>query len=463
MVIAPREALTAIWRDAGMPPDALGQVVLSGADPVLPSSFAVGTAAQATIAAATLAAAEIWRLRSGERRGVSVDMNHAAAEFRSERYLRVDGEPPPSPWDPIAGAYLCADGWVRIHTNFPHHRDGILELLGCANEREAVAQALAGWQASAFERVAAERGLIAAALRTPEAWRDHPQGRALACEPLVCLEKIGEAPPEPFAPAARPLAGLRVLDLTRIIAGPVCGRALAAHGAEVLRVTGPDLPSIPALVMDTGRGKRGCHVDLKDPRGRETLRNLVTEADVLVQGYRPGALAAKGFAPERLAVFRPGIVSASLAAYGHGGPWAGRRGFDSIVQTACGLNHQEAAASGVEGPKALPCQALDHASGYLLAFGTLAALRRRATEGGSWHVRVSLARTARWLEGLGRLPDGFDCPDPGQDQVAEFLEESQSGFGRLTAVRHAGRIEGHAPHWAAPAMPLGSDPAEWPA
>lgn len=456
--------LADLWQVVGGHARALDDVDLSGAEPALPSSFRVGAAAQASIAAATAAAAELWRLRTGHHQRVSVDMRHAAVEFRSERYLLVDGKSPSEPWDKIARVYRCGDGrWVRLHTNFPHHRDGVLKLLGCPYDRDAVAQALSGWKADAFEQAAADAGLVVAMMRSPAEWDAHPQGQALAELPLMRIEKIGEAPAGelPDDPE-QPLSGVRVLDLTRIIAGPVCGRTLAAHGADVLNVSGPGLPSVEPLVIDTGRGKRAAHVDLRTPDGKETLQRLVRAADVFVQGYRPRAIAGHGFDPTALAALRPGIVCVTLSAYGEAGPWADRRGFDSLVQTASGINHAEAEAAGTTEPKPLPCQALDHASGYLLALGAMIALLRRAREGGSWHVRVSLAQTGRWITQLGRLDAGLAAPDPRLEDIRDLLEESDSGFGRLTAVRHAGRLSETPPRWDRPAVPLGTHPPVWP-
>jgi len=458
-------ALAALWRVAAGDEAALASVELSGGEPALPSSFAIGVAAQASIAAATLATREIARERGGPAQTVHVDMRHAAIEFRSERYLRVDGAPAPELWDKIAGVYRCADGWVRLHTNFAHHRDGVLRLLACGNERSAVQDALMRWRAEDFETAAAEAGLVVTALRSFEQWGAHPQGQAVASLPVLGLERIGDAPPRPLprwtADTTQPLQGLRVLDLTRIIAGPVCGRTLAAHGAEVLLVTGPHLPAIAPLVIDTGRGKRSTHIDLRDAAGRETLKALARDADVFVQGYRPGGLAERGFSADELAHARSGIVCASLSAYGHIGPWAARRGFDSLVQTASGFNVAEAQAAGVDEPKPLPAQALDHAAGYLLAFGVQMALLRRAREGGSWHVRVSLAQTGRWLRGLGRLPEGLRTADPKLDDVRDLMEESDSGFGRLLAVRHAGHLSDTPPAWTRPSVPLGADAPRW--
>lgn len=456
-----RQVLQNLLQGVGLPPALAGAVALTGRDPVLPSSFAVGTAAQSSIAAVATAAADLWALRGGRRQDIAVDMEHAALEFRSESYFSTDGNPPGRVWDPIAGTYRCGDGrWVRIHTNFAHHRDGVLALLDCANDRESVQAALEHWGAADFEEAAAARGLVATMMRTPEEWLATPQGAALADQPLVEVERIGDALAQPLGAAARPLGGLKVLDLTRIVAGPVGCKALAAHGAQVMRIASPKLPFIPAAVKDYGRGKLSAFADLETRDGRAALTELAKRADVFVQAYRPGAIAAHGFGPEDLAALRPGIVYVSLCAYGYAGPWAGRRGFDSLVQTASGINHAEAAAAGSTQPKALPCQALDHASGYLMALGAIAGLKRRAEEGGSWHVRVSLGRTGRWLQSLGRVTGGLDCPDPAPGD--DLFEESESGFGRLRAIRHAAQLSETPAHWERPSVPLGSHPPRWP-
>ncbi|HXP75747.1 MAG TPA: CoA transferase [Stellaceae bacterium] len=459
----PLDVLGTLWREAGQDAAALAHVDLPGAEPVLPASFAVGTAAQASIAAAALAAAELWQLRTGVRQQVRVPMRDAAVEFRSERYLRVDRQPAPEPWDKIAGTYRCGDGrWVRLHTNFPHHRNGVLTLLKCEHDRAAVERALQGWTAETFETAAAQAGLAVTAMRRFDEWDAHPQGQALARLPVLSIEKMADTPAERLPAAQRPLGGIRVLDLTRVIAGPVCGRCLAAHGADVLLITAPHLPFFLPLVIDTGRGKLSAQLDLRDEPARERLKELIHDADVFVQGYRPGALGALGFGPEEVARLRPGIVYVSLSAYGHRGPWAGRRGFDSLVQTASGFNAAEAEAAGVSQPKPLPAQALDHASGYLMAFGAMTALARRAHEGGSWHVRVSLAQTGRWVRGLGRIEGGLDRSDPGFEDVRDRLEESASGFGQLTATRHAAELALTPARWSRPSVPLGTHEPRWP-
>jgi hypothetical protein len=299
-------------------------------------------------------------------------------------------------------------------------------------------------------------------MRSHEQWSELPHARALATLPTISIEKIGDAAPKPWPGGDRPLAGIRVLDLSRVIAGPVAGRTLAVHGADVLLISGPELPAIPWLTIDTGRGKLTSFVELKDEQGQRTLRDLLAQADIFSQGYRPRALAALGYSPEDAARINPGVVYVSLSAYGHAGPWAERRGFDSLVQTATGFNHAEGKAAGIDGPKELPAQMLDHATGYLLAFGAMIAKARQSCEGGSWHVRVSLAQTGRWLWNLGRLSDGFKAEDLKGDAVSAFLEEVPSGFGPLRAVSHSAVLSKTPAFWARPAMPLGSQPAQWP-
>jgi crotonobetainyl-CoA:carnitine CoA-transferase CaiB-like acyl-CoA transferase len=463
-VQSPREILADLWTSAGGDVAALDAVTLTGEEPQLPSSFRVAAAAQASIAATGLAVAQIWKLRSGQSQDVAVDMRHAVVECRSERYLRVDGKPPPPTWDAIAGIYQTRDRrFVRLHTNFPHHRAAVCKVLNCKAERDEVQAALMQWDAEAFETAAYAAGGVVAMMRSHQEWSDLPHARRLAALPPVSIEKIGEAAPKPWPAGDRPLAGLRVLDLSRVIAAPVAGRTLAVHGADVLLISGPDLPAIPWLTIDTGRGKLTSFVELKSEPGRQVLRGLLADADIFSQGYRPRAIASLGFSAQDAAKINPGIVYVSLSAYGDAGPWSERRGFDSLVQTSTGFNHAEGQAAGIDGPKELPAQMLDHATGYLMAFGAMMAKARQAHEGGSWHVRVSLAQTGRWLWNLGRVADGFKTEDLKGDAVAPFVEEAASGFGPLRAVSHSAVMSKTPAYWARPAMPLGSHPPQWPA
>lgn len=287
--------------------------------------------------------------------------------------------------------------------------------------QEDVSKALVNWDAVDFETEAASRGMCATALRSFKEWDAHPQAKALLGTPPVTLVKIGDAPKRATLPgAARPLDGIRVLDLSRVLAGPIAGRTLAAQGADVLFVTSPNLPALPLLDIETSLGKRTTQLDLTLPADRNTLTRLTGEADVFLQAYRPGGLEHKGFGTQELASLRPGIVCANLTAWGWEGPWRDRRGFDSLVQTATGFNVAEGEAhrqleghseNGAAPPRTLPMQALDHAAAYFLAFGINAALCRTITEGGSWEVRVSLAAVGQWIRSLGRVsPRGPPFP-----------------------------------------------------
>ena len=459
----PLEILHDVWTSVGGAPGALAAVTLTGEEPLLPSSFRVAAAAQVSVAAAGLAAVEISKLRTGKAQTVAVDMRHAAIECRSERYLRVDGKPPPPAWDAIAGIYNTGDGrFVRLHTNFPHHRTAVCKVLDCKAERDDVQARLMQWEAEKFETAAYAAGGVVAMMRPYDEWSASPHAKALAALPLISIEKIADAAPKPWPKGDRPLGGLRVLDLSRVIAGPVAGRTLASHGADVMLIAGEGLPAIPWLTIDNGRGKLSSFVELKSEGGRATMRELLAQADIFSQGYRPRALAALGFAPEDAAKLSPGIVYVTLSAYGHAGPWAERRGFDSLVQTTTGFNHAEGQAAGLDGPKELPAQMLDHATGYFMAFGAMMAKARQAREGGSWHVRVSLAQTGRWLWNIGRLAEGLKTPDFYGDEIKPYIEEYGSGFGALKAVKPSAVLSATPAHWVRPSMPLGSHPPQWP-
>jgi crotonobetainyl-CoA:carnitine CoA-transferase CaiB-like acyl-CoA transferase len=452
--------LAQLWRDMALPSDCLDAITFMDHDAVLPSSFEVTRAAAASIAATGLAAALLWRERSGVMQHVRVAHRHAAAAFHSESFLRINGAWAPREWGDIAGLYPTANGgWVRLHTNFDHHRAVILGLLGCDGTRTAVAAELLRRDSFAFEAEAIAANATVSALRSFAQWDALPQGQAVPTLPLVEITRIGDAPRPTWAEGAAPLSGIRVLDLTRVIAGPVGTRTLAAHGADVLGITGPGLPSYG--IEDLGRGKRQAQIELKTAEGRAQMAALLEGADVFAQGYRPGAIASHGFSPEQAVALRPGLIVASLSAYGAAGPWSGRRGFDSLLQTTSGFNAAEAEAYGQDAPRPLPVQALDHATGYLLAFGIMAALYRRRLEGGSWQVRVSLARTGHWLRELGRREETMGLPPQTPDDVVDLLEESQSGFGRMEAIQHPALLSGTPARWVLPSVKLGTHRAEW--
>lgn len=466
--MTPLSALEHVWSLAGCDRAAVDDIHVEGDDPGLPSVYRIGTLASATIGAQALAAAQCHRLRTGRGQRVEVTMRRALAAFRSERYLRIDEGAAPELRDPLMGFYETRDGrWIQLHTNFAHHREGVVKLLGCANEYEAVVKAIRDWDGSTLDQALADAGLCAALIRSPDEWAEHEQAAAVAALPLFEIERIGDAPPLPIGReattqgAAQPLTGTRVLDLSRIIAGPVAGRTLAQHGADVLLVNGPHLPNIAPLVIDNGRGKRSAVLDLREARSRDTLLGLAKEADVFLQSYRPGALAARGFSPQELARVKPGIVYVSVCAYGREGPWATRRGFDSLVQSASGIAWTEREAAGGSAPKHLPCQALDHATGYLAAFGAMVALARRAVEGGSWHVRLSLAQTGHWLQSFGTIGDGWRAADVKREEVLDCVQHIASPFGRVAAVAPAETMSETPPRFNCPPVPVGTHEPRW--
>jgi hypothetical protein len=303
--------------------------------------------------------------------------------------------------------------------------------------------------------------LCAAGVRRREEWEAHPQAKAIAKLPLIEIRKLADGPVRLLKAGDAPLAGIKALDLSRVIAGPMAGRTLAEHGATVMLVSGPHLPSIEDLVIDTGFGKLSSFVNLCDTEGRRQLEHLVRETDVFIDAYRPGSLGERGFSPAELARMRPGIVTATISAYSHAGPWRLQRGYDSLVQAACGL----AFADATPAPRRLPCQPLDYLTGYLTAFGIMVALQRQAVEGGSWHVELSLARTAAWLwEMLDILGPISDPPrvSPTRNDVPELLASSGSPFGDLSYLRPALRLSSRSGTWSRPPAPLGSHPSEWP-
>jgi hypothetical protein len=443
------EQLTAdLWRKLGGPAPLVEQVAFYGRSEGLPSRFRVDALASATIALAALAAAELWSRRTESPvRAVRVERRHAAAAFRCERLLKPQGWTLPDRFDPIIGDYAAKDGWIRMHTNYRHHRDAAIRVLGVAPELKAVTEAVRRWDAVELESAIVAAGGCAAALRTCEEWLHHPQGSAVAAEPLVAWD--GRCTPRAMAPAPQsPLAGVRVLDLTRVIAGPVGSRYLAAHGAEVLRIDPPQLEEMTGLLPETTLGKRCAALDLGKAAGRQSFERLVSGADVLMHGYRPGALEALGYSDERLRSLNPALAIVCHDAYGWTGPWARRRGFDSLVQMSSGIAHPKSDGA----PTPLPAQALDHGTGYLLA----AAACRALTEGRA-RSRLSLARTARLLVDLGENPSA--CPELGD--AAELFERNDTAWGPVLQVRCAGAIDGFQPRWAFSAGPTGQHEARW--
>jgi crotonobetainyl-CoA:carnitine CoA-transferase CaiB-like acyl-CoA transferase len=469
--MAAHDALRTILPAAGLPADAGRAVeIAGGADPVLPTPFRIGETAAAALAATGLAAADLWELKSGRRQAVAVDLRQAAASLRSGHYLEMNGAKVSTDRNPVMGVYPAKGGrWSYVHANFPNHRAAALSVLGCAETKDAVRRAVAKWDPIELEEaIIAAKGAGGMA-RSMAEWATHPQRAAIAQLPLFEIVKIGDAPPEKLPDGDRPLSGIRVLDLTRVLAGPTCARTLAEHGADVLKITAPHLPNIGYQEYDTGHGKLSAHLDLRQPKDLETLRGLVCEADVFSQGYRPGTLGGRGLSPEELSRLRPGLVYVSLCAFGHHGPWASRRGFDTVVQTVSGITTRQAELfPGAEAgqPQFYPVSAIDYLTGYLMAFGAMVALARRAREGGSWLVRISLAQTGHWLVGRGEVPQRElrdVATEFAADEVARWSIDSETPVGRLRHLKPVVRLSETPPHWARPSVPLGHNEPAWPA
>jgi hypothetical protein len=431
-----------VWSALTGVPEPAARVEITGPPDVLPSIFPVTQLATVSVVSA-LAAAD-------DDADLTVDTRHVGAAFRSERYLRVDDQLAGDPFDPLSAFFRTADGWIRLHANYPWHRDRLLGVLGVDADPDAVASAVAAWPGLVLEDAIAGAGGCAAVVRTPAEGRAHPQGKLVAALPLLELGRVGEAPARP---TGRPP---RVLDFTRVIAGPVCTRTLAAHGADVLRIDSPEMPEPEFLSNDALVGKRSAFLDLRDPTDRAQLDALVADADVVVQGYRPGALDAFGLDPDALVARHPGLVVLTLSAWGHDGPWSGRRGFDSLVQAATGIAVLER-VSGGNPPGALPAQVLDHATGYLAAAAVLVALRRQQAEGGSWRARLSLSQTASWLLRQPRRA----IPNVAEIDATPYLVDLVRGERKVTVVAPPGQINGRPLTWPGPPPTLGADEPRW--
>ncbi|MEV6174770.1 CoA transferase [Streptomyces sp. NPDC051954] len=448
-----------VWSALGGDPALVRRISVTARKGALEARLPVRESARACVGVCALAAAESVARRNGLGGvpGVRVDDGAVATAFVSERHLLVDGRAPVT-FAPLSRFWRTADGWVRTHANYPHHRARLLSALGLSDDRVSVVESvLAGRSALEVEEAVYSAGGLAVALRTPEEWAVHPQGVAVAGRPLVERGRLDTTHARVLAPVDSgpllPAAGLRVLDLTRVIAGPVATRALALLGADVLRVDAPQLPELPDQHADTGFGKRSTRLDLV--ADRRVFEELLAAADVVVTGYRPGALDRFGLSPEALAERRPGVVVAQLSAWGAYGPWRERRGFDSLVQVATGI---AAVEGSPERPGALPAQALDHGTGYLLAAGVLRALTEQSYDGGSRFVRLALARTAAWLmDGVGR-GDAGDLTHDGPDGR---LAETDSPLGRLRYALPPVSFAGGPVDWGRPPGAWGSDPARW--
>jgi crotonobetainyl-CoA:carnitine CoA-transferase CaiB-like acyl-CoA transferase len=440
----------------GLAEDSRNRVRIAGRED-LPSCFPVTDLAVASVGVAGLALTDLLAA-AGERPGpVTVDRHLASAWFRYS--LSPLGWSLPRPWNSIAGDYRTADGWIKLHTNAPHHRDAALRVLGCAGEREAVAAAVSAWAGEALEIAIVEAGGCAALMRSQTQWRTHPQGQAVMREPLIALTRVGGVAGRTWRPdPTRPLRGVRVLDLTRVLAGPVATRFLAGLGADVLRIDPLDWDE-PGVVPDVTLGKRCTRLDLRDDEDRQRLEHLLANADILVHGYRPGALEGLDLGTARRRELNSGLIDISLCAWGWSGPWSGRRGFDSLVQMSSGIAEAGTGWKGADRPVPLPVQALDHATGYLMAAAALRGLTLRLRDQTAIVARLSLARTAVALVGSGGEPAGAPFSGTGEADYAEAIERTPWGAAqRLRPPMTVGEV---VLHWLRPASELGSAPAEW--
>jgi hypothetical protein len=423
----------------------------------LPSVFAVSDLAAGAVAAAGLAVAELIAIRGTAVPAVQVDRRLASFWFGTT--LRPLGWSVPPPWDPIAGDYAAADGWIRLHTNAPHHREAALSVLQTPADKGAVAAAVSCWQKDALEAAVVQAGGCAAAMRDLASWSAHPHGQAVASEPLAWID-AGDPAARPSwkLAGARPLAGIRVLDLTRVLAGPVATRFLAGFGADVLRIDPPGWDE-PGVIPSVTLGKRCARLDLRQPDQRGVFEKLLASADVLVHGYRPDALARLGLDAAARRRLCPGLVDVSLDAYGWSGPWQGRRGFDSLVQMSSGIAAEGMRQYGTDRPKPLPVQALDHATGYIMAAAVVRGLTRRLTTERGSATRTSLARTAALLTSapIAERNEAFASED-----ATDFNSAiEQTSWGPAKRMRPPVVVEGAAMCWDLPASALGSSPPIW--
>ncbi len=343
-----------------------------------------------------------------------------------------------------------------------------MKVLGCEESHEAVTRAVANWNALDLEEAVIAAKGAGGMVRSKADWADHPQAAAIAALPLMEIIRIGDSDPEALPAGDRPLSGVRVVDVTRVLAGPTCARTLAEHGADVMKISAPHLPNLGYQEFDTGHGKLSTYLDLREQRDAETLRGLVREADVFSQGYRPGTLSARGLSPEELAAIRPGLIYVSLSAFGHNGPWASRRGFDTVVQTVSGITTRQAEVipGKVPGPQFYPVSAIDYCTGYLMAAGAMIALKRRADVGGSWMVRISLAQVGKWIVDLGEVPTDA-LPGVPEEFTAQELDRwsmvTETPSGRLQHLKPVVQMSETPAHWDRPSVPLGFHPPMWPA
>ncbi len=459
-----RQALAELGSVTGTPP--VSNDIRFGARATgLDTPFRAAEAAAAALAAGAGIARDLARRNGGKPGVIELDSRHAEASLTSFAYLRfLDPKRGLGPRQPgeartaAAGFYPTRDDrWIYLHSGFPHNTRGLLTLLGVPDDRKAVGRAVRRWRAAELEDAIAEAGLCGAMVRSASEWDASASGRLLGSRPVVEIIQMGDSDPEPVPGSAeRPLAGTRVLDLTRILAGPTCARTLASYGADVLRVGSEHLPSIPLFVTDTGLGKRACYLDLGRAADARRLKRLIRQADVFSQGYRSGAMERLGFGVSDVVGMRPGIVYVSINCYGHEGAWRPRPGWEQLAQTVTGMAAAQGRHLKQPAPTLLPAAVNDYTTGYLAAVGALAALALRAERGGSYWVRVSLARTAMWVRSLG--VHAAPRPRPvTASEIGRWSAEMDSAWGPLVYLRPAVSANRLDICWDRSPSPLGAD------
>lgn len=456
-----RELMDAIGRPTSSNESEVEWVV---GDPIHDTRLALGATISDIVASVGLLAADLWEMQNGRRQTVRVDERRASAVLNSFAYL--SGAPAESGVkDLLAGLanqanlatfFPARNGrFVHLHGGFPKLHAGTIRLLGCADTQDSVTTAVASWDAFELEEALAKAGMCGAVARTADEWKRHPQGRALSSMPVLEVIKVGDSDPEPLNSGARPLSGIRCLDLTRVLAGPTCARTLAEQGAEVLQIGSANVPNIGLFVLDTAPGKRSAFLDLRQADQIGTLKKLVQGCDVFSQGYRLDVMRGFGLTVEALTELRPGLIYTSINCFGHTGVWKDRPGWEQLAQTVSGM----AVEQGGVVPALVPAAATDYATGYLAALGSLVALKRRATEGGSYHVRVSLSQTAMLFLRQSRI-------DPQVRPLTEaerkkFTIKSEVKLGELTHLAPIVEMSETSAAWAHGPVEVGSDEPIW--
>ncbi len=467
-----KSALEELLSSAALPNPLENTIQITGKDPVIETSFLAGKAVASALAAQAASIIEIWKMRTGKSQHVSVDVKAAVNSLTGLNNVYQSGHLVDVGIlnEPTIGFYPTLDSkWTFILGLFPHLRDGLLSLLNCANNRSAIGEAISKWNAQELEYTIAEHDLSGAMLRTQDEWRVHSQGKALLELPVVDIVKIGESNPEEFKNISssnnlRPLSGIRAIDMTRLLAGPMAARLLAEQGADVMHISSPNLPFLLAAVLETGHGKRSAFIDLDKPNDVKQLKKVISQADVFIENYHRSGLAKHGLSPLELAKLRPGIIYVSESAYGEVGPWQYRRGAEQLAETVTGI---AAELGAIDSPKLFPGYLNDYLTGYLAAFGACAALIRRVKEGGSYWVRVSLCRTAMWVQGLGRITDVL--LSNGKEKInaitseerESFMMESNSPFGIVKHVAPVAKYSQTPSYYELPVVPLGAHMPVW--